>query len=84
MKTEDRALIILKLYPYPSKYGDLTHSDLVLIQQILLNPKSFLKNLDVSGWSIFHVNDPKNYVYLAANPHLTICCLRDLLHETTI
>ena len=32
----------------------------------------------VSGCSIFHVNNPKNYMYLAANPHLTICCPRDL------
>ena len=42
--------------------------------KILRNPKGFLKNLDVSGCSIVHVNDPKNYVYLAANPHLTKCC----------
>ena len=40
----------------------------------LLNPKSFQKNLDVSGCSIFYVNEPKNYVYLAANPHSTLCC----------
>ena len=51
----------------------LTHSVLILIQQILLNPEGFLKKLDVSGCSISHANGPKNYVYLAGNPHLTIC-----------
>ena len=25
----------------------------------------------------FHVKDPQNYMYLAADPHLKICCSRD-------
>ena len=28
--------------------------------------------------SIFHVKDPKNYMYLADDPHLKICSSRDL------
>ena len=66
------------------------HFDLIFFFSFflsILNPKSFLKNLDfyVSGCSIFHVNDPNNYMYLAANPHLTICCRKDnsVPHEWT-
>ena len=32
----------------------------------------------------FHVKDPQNYIYLAADPHLKICCSRDPPPEAEI
>ena len=79
-------------FPFPHEYG-LTASSFSnnvnllpfspFQPDCLQYPESFPKNLHfyVSGCSIFHVNNPNNYMYLAANPHSTICCPRDLLPQ---